>query len=120
MKLTSAAIFALAVTLLALATSTLAAPLPAGPPHPASAVVLKLGNGRIARCTLPTAPSRAKADMVSSKLVASGKMACKDTLEHPRGGKTMTCDLGQHESKDEGMGVLKDACESHEGVHVVM
>lgn len=56
--------------------------------------------------------------MVSSKLVASGKMACTKTREHSTGGgKTLECESGQFTSAEEGEETLKGACERHEGVH---
>lgn len=82
-----------------------------------SHVVLKLNDGRIARCTLPSQPSRAKADMVSSKLVASGKMNCKQVGEHRHGGKTLFCESGQQVSAKEASDTLVAACASHAGFH---
>lgn len=88
-----------------------------------SAVVLKLNDGRTAQCILPTAPwlSRNQADMVSSHLVASGKMTCKSAQEHAsHDGKTLHCEAGQLGSTDDAITTLKSACHQHHGTHAVV
>ncbi|SJX65251.1 uncharacterized protein SRS1_16075 [Sporisorium reilianum f. sp. reilianum] len=112
MKSFSTALFAL--TLLALVGTALSAPLPA------SSVELHLSDGRVAKCNLLNQPSREKADMVSSKLVASGKLACPSTQEHSAGGKTVRCEQSQLAGTQEATNVLKDACASHQGLHSIM
>ncbi|EST08148.1 hypothetical protein PSEUBRA_002232 [Kalmanozyma brasiliensis GHG001] len=99
---------------------------PPGPPAlrgaisgPSSLVLLQLSSGQIARCTLPNGRTRAKADMVSSKLVASGKMTCKDAL-HRGSGKTLWCEQGQLTDDDEAIETLMQACEVHEGLRSVV
>ncbi|KAJ1021092.1 hypothetical protein NDA16_003878 [Ustilago loliicola] len=110
----------LTLLLVALFGLASAAPIPAPAPadDSASLVMLKLGDGSVARCTLPSGATREKADQVSSRLVASGKVACKDGQDRaPGGGKTLHCDQGQLVSNQEATDTLKDACSDHQGLH---
>ncbi|TKY88401.1 hypothetical protein EX895_002753 [Sporisorium graminicola] len=103
----------LTITLLALLSTVLSAPLPS------SSVVLKLSDGRTSKCDLPYQPSREKVDLVSSKLVASSKIACPASHEHPSGGKTVQCEQSQLAATDEANDMLHGACDDHQGVHSV-
>ncbi|CDU23515.1 uncharacterized protein SPSC_02144 [Sporisorium scitamineum] len=102
----------LAFTLFALNT-VLSAPMPS------SSVVLQLKNGRTARCDLPQQPSRDRADMVSSKLVATYLVACPGVQEHSAGGKTVTCEQSQLADAEVANSMLRDACATHQGSHSV-
>lgn len=111
--------------LLAIIGLVQAAPLPAPAPAPAegsaSFVLLMLDNGNTAKCTLPSGFTVQKADQVSSKLVASGKMACRSGRIHAQGGgKTLHCEKGQLVSNEEATETLKSACNDHQGVHKLM
>ncbi|GAC94706.1 UV radiation resistance-associated gene protein [Pseudozyma hubeiensis SY62] len=121
-------IAALAFTLIALLSKTSSSPLPqlvrpTVSTDPYSAVLLELDDGHAAQCTIPAHPthpsrSRTKADMVSSYLVASGKMACQGAREHADGvGKTLLCVKGQLSSNDDAISTLKGACDVHQGLH---
>lgn len=118
----------LALTILVLLNMAIAYTLPpfASTSGAYSAVVLQLNDGHVAQCTLSghhqrPSLSRSKADMVSSKLVASGKMACKGAHEHRDGmGKTLVCVSGQLGSEEDAVSTLKDACEGHQGIHYVV
>lgn len=120
--------------MLFLLSGVLTVPLPQGPPGPpgppstplrgaiqglSSLVLLKLSSGQVARCTLPDGRTRTKADLVSSKLVASGKMTCKDAV-HRGTGKTLWCEQGQLTDDDEAVQTLMDACEVHAGLRSVV
>ncbi|KAJ1018651.1 hypothetical protein NDA13_006341 [Ustilago tritici] len=113
------------LVLLAIIGLVQAAPLPAPAPAPAegsaSLVLLTLDNGRMAKCTLASGFTVQKADQVSSKLIASGKMACRSGPIHAQGGgKTLHCEKGQLASNDEAAETLKSACNDHQGVHQLM
>ncbi|SNX86886.1 uncharacterized protein MEPE_05595 [Melanopsichium pennsylvanicum] len=83
-----------------------------------SSVVLRLNNNRRAHCHISLSPSGTRAEIVSSKLVASGKISCKNNSdENPR---VKVCDLGQQATEDEGTQTLKDACDGHNGKFQVM
>lgn len=82
----------------------------------ASIVLLKTSSGQVARCILPDGPTRTKADLVSSKLVASGQMACKDAYHHRGGGKTLWCEQGQLVDDQQAKATLEDACDVHRGL----
>ncbi|KAJ1023663.1 hypothetical protein NDA18_004649 [Ustilago nuda] len=109
--------------LLAIIGLVQAAPMPAPAPAEGSAsfVLLMLDNGNTAKCTLPSGFTVQKADQVSSKLVASGKMACHIRRIHAQGGgETLRCEKGQLASNEEATETLKGACNEHQGVHKLM
>lgn len=118
----------LAFAVIALLSTTSSSPLPqlirpTVSSNPYSAVLLELDDGHRAQCTIPAHPthpsgSRTKADMVSSYLVASGKMACQGAREHADGvGKTLLCVKGQLSTNDDAISTLRGACDVHQGLH---
>ena len=119
----------LAMLALALSGRTSSSPLPAPDPHSQqrhASVVLKLNDGRMARCQLSPPRAHHAAQIVSSALVASAKIACTqpgvDTWG-PRGeprGPVVSCESGQNVSTDEANDTIRAACDSSFGVHDVL
>lgn len=114
--------------ILALTGHTFGSPLPTSDSHVEhhAAVLLKLNDGRTARCQLEQPRAHHAAQVVSSALVASAKMACKEPGQDSsveRGdarGKLFTCESGQNVSADEANDTIRAACNENFGLHEVL